>query len=62
MHGLGAADTLTGKAGNDWLDGGSGVDSLTGGGGADRFVMRYMDASKKANEVDIITDFTIRDG
>ena len=63
-----AANTLTGNtgknvlnggAGIDVLSGGAGIDTLTGGAGKDTFL--FNAALNKANNIDKITDFSVKD-
>ena len=56
--GNGAANIITGGAGNDTLNGGAGVDTLTGGAGNDTFVLgNISDTGNAIGAIDIITDF-----
>jgi Ca2+-binding RTX toxin-like protein len=58
LVGYGGKDTLTGGAGNDKLVGGLDNDTLTGGAGADTFV---FSTALGTNNVDKITDFSVKD-
>ena len=63
-----AANTLTGNAGKNVLNGGAGIDKLTGGagidtltGGAGKDTFLFNAALNKANNIDKITDFSVKD-
>ena len=51
-------DVVLGGAGSDFMSGGRGADTLTGGGGKDFFV---FDVKPAAANVDLVTDFNVRD-
>jgi cysteinyl-tRNA synthetase len=51
-------DVVFGGAGNDFMSGGRGADILTGGRGKDFFV---FDAKPGPANVDVVTDFSVRD-
>ncbi len=56
LSGSGGSDRLTGRGGADDIYGDLGMDTLTGGSGSDRFI---FDSELTADNVDLITDFTI---
>lgn len=58
LNGFGGNDKLDGGGGRDTLNGGLGNDTLTGGAGQDTFV---FDTTLGPNNIDTITDFSVRD-
>ncbi|NIX75427.1 calcium-binding protein [Microvirga terricola] len=68
LYGNGGNDYLTGESGNDKLYGGAGDDILNGGGdndtlngGAGKDVFVFSTALDRANNVDLIRDFNVKD-
>lgn len=61
IMGFAGDDVLRGEGGNDTLYGGLGQDMLIGGEGADKFVFNTKVASKRNQNIDIITDFAARE-